>query len=170
MGVFLLFDESHRLVEFRELGTGDFGATDPWQVFCPDPRDERKKTHACLELAPEILLQIRPPVWAGLVGNAVLQDRKLLVDEVETIRVRGQRLAAEQAEAQAWSLAREQAVMEITRKVFPGPVPAQVDHAYAQLNARVREVLALSVELREGRRRAQIAPAVIDLAGQELPL
>ncbi|MCC6673360.1 MAG: hypothetical protein IT458_20040 [Planctomycetes bacterium] len=168
MGVFLLFDRSNRLVRMQECSSGDFGALEPHRAFFA-PADPRIAEHHALELAPEILLQVRPRTWSLVVGHSTKVDGGVRVDPVEAIRERLRSWRIRALQAEVFELARDLATSRLAAEYLGGELPPhlveRLDHRKADL-ARAEEGIA---KLQQGQ-LVPVEPELVALAGQLIPL
>lgn len=170
MGVFVLLDESGRLVQVMESASGDFGLSDPYAQFF-EKQDPRRTTHAAFEIAPEILLQVRPAVFRSLIGMARRVDGELVVDEIQDIRERLRRQQIEALEAVAFRAAQGLGVSDLaTSRWWPGgELPEHLQRQVAALRAELEAAWKEAEELRAGR-LLPVPNQLAALAGQRVPL
>lgn len=168
MGCFLLFDRSNRLVRMQECSSGDFGALEPLRAFFAQG-DSRAADFQALELAPEILLEVRPRSWSLIVGHATKVDGGVRVDPVEAIRERLRGWQIRTIEADVFELARDIATSRLAADYLGGQMPSTVAERLElrkQDLARAEETIA---RLKDGA-LVKVEPELAALAGQLVPL
>lgn len=170
MAVFLLFDNAERLVQLTEAATGDFGHADPFDVFMPKD-DERRHLWSAIELAPEILIRFRPPVYQAVIGHARRMDGKLQVDAIELVRERLRRQHIEAAERAMFQIAQGLALGDLAEsRWYPGSTLP--DHLIAGKAAMVEDLRKAHYRVEKWKEGGpvEIPSLLASHCGGELPL
>ena len=170
MSVHLLFDESDRLCAQTQIAPA-YGEMDSLSVFFAEDQQERNEHigFVGIDLAPEILHEIRPPVWAGLVTHARRTREGLQVDSLDAIHARLTRHAIGQQEIIVFSLAKELALSKLAETLL-GCVPKAAQKELGDLARRLDQERATLVAITTGENRIAVSKMLVDLAGKLLPL
>lgn len=170
MGVFLLFDEGARLVQQRQMPSGNHGTTDPLTAF-PGGLPESFTAH---EVTPEALRGIVPDVYAGLTTHAVRAGAYLQVDPVDVIQARVNALALDQLHDQMLEIGRQavafdDAVHWLQTTIGYAPIPrhSAVRQHLVQTAVEQRDLIK---SWKAGEKAAELPQMLVDLAGKRLPL
>ena len=120
-------------------------------------------------MAPEILHEIRPPVWAALVTHARRTRQGLQVDNLDVIHARLTRHAIGQQEIAVFSLAKDVALSKLAEDLLGG-LPRNAQKEAGELGLRLDQERADLDAITTGENRIAVPKMLVDLAGRLLPL
>lgn len=164
MSHYLGFSPVGRLIATREVALHP-GAVPPDAVFGVEGV-------VAVEIRPEVIVKVRPPVWSALVGHASRSAAGVQVDSLQTIQdaLRAAELA--RLERDLVSAAEACALRESAGRMLSGGLPPAAREDAAKMQQRLRQLDVVVARARGGSFPAPVkVPNLLqDLAGRELPL
>lgn len=167
MGVFLLFDDTRRLVR-TSSAAGRYGQNDPMSIFFKKGDPDRLCFEA-LEINPEILRQIRPAAFEAIQLHSKLARGGILVDELEQIRARILAQNLHSGEWEVFQIARDLLISKATLEELGVRMEAPENYVKTRQQELDRAKQRLH-DTREGVILTEVPEVLVDLSGRLFPI